>query len=112
MNYQSRTETVDWKGVSGRAYRYFVYPLGTSLKRVPGNYIYARQDSYGRWVAIYVGETGDLSERDLDTHHQRSCIIRNGATHIHAHESSANRHTRLDEETDLRQALNPPCNDQ
>lgn len=107
----SRTPTCTWTGVSGTPYNYFVHPIGTDFNAVPGNYIFAKMNSQGRWVSVYIGETGDLSER-FDNHHAMPCIKRNGATHIHAHKSSAVKQTRLNEETDLRKNYNPPCNKQ
>ena len=101
-------QTVNWPGFAGREYSYFVYPLGSSFKKAPGNYIFAKQTAAG-WVAIYIGETSDLSQR-FDNHHAMPCIRSNGATHIHVHESSADAFVRRLEESDLIRRWNPPCN--
>jgi predicted GIY-YIG superfamily endonuclease len=85
--------------------------IGTALVRKPGNYIFAKLNSAGKWVPVYIGETGDLSER-FDHHHAAACFNRNGASHIHAHISSNDRSTRLAEETDLRQNYTTACNNQ
>jgi hypothetical protein len=104
------TQTSNWVGKSGKTYTYCVYPLGTSFKEEPGNYIYAKEISPGRWVAKYIGQTKNLNQR-LGGHEKEACAKRNGATHIHAH-ISADEQTRLAEERDLIQANNPPCNTQ
>ncbi|MDO8422318.1 MAG: hypothetical protein Q7S99_09155 [Parvibaculum sp.] len=106
------TQTATWTGASGKKYQYYVYKIGTKFKAVPANYIYTKISAANTWVPIYIGETSDLSVRILDTHHQRDCILRNGATHIHVHKSSATAQVRIDEETDLRKAHKPPCNQQ
>ena len=107
----NQTETCVWTGISGKTYKYWVHPIGTPLKAAAGNYIFAKRNNAGRWVAVYVGETEGLSER-FDNHHAAPCINRNQATHIHAHLTPGGRQARLDEETDLRKNYNPPCNKQ
>ena len=81
-----------------------------SFKELPGNYVFAKRTASGGFVPIYVGETGDLSER-FDDHHKKECIIRRGATHLHAHTSSAEREKRAEEEQDIIVRWTPPCND-
>ncbi len=61
--------------------------------------------------AIYIGETGDLSDR-FDNHHRMPCIKREGATHICAHKSSDNESIRKAEEDDVIANYNPICNRQ
>lgn len=104
------TRTIEWSGRSGRSYTYYIYPIGTPLKKVPGNYVFARETKPRRWTPIYVGETGDLSER-FDNHHKMTCIKAKGATHIHAHASSAVAQERRSEERDIIGKWSPPCND-
>ena len=101
--------TCDWKGVSGRAYRYWIYPIGASLKAAAGNYVFARRNHLGQWVPVYIGQTGDLAER-FDQHHKTPCILRSGATHIHAHLTQGGESVRLAEERDLITMYNPSCN--
>lgn len=102
-------EKVTWTGASGKTYVYWVYPIDTTFKKFPANYIYAVSGTTG-WMAIYIGETEDISERTLKNHHKKDCIERNGATHIHVHESS-NEEARRAEEADLIAKHDPPCND-
>lgn len=103
------TKTIDWSGASGKKYRHWIYPLGASLNAKAGNYIFAKEVKPNEWAPVYVGQTGDLSER-FDHHHKLDCAKRKGATHIHAH-NNANKSDRLNEETDLIRKWNPSCND-
>ncbi|MCK5232542.1 MAG: GIY-YIG nuclease family protein [Desulfobulbaceae bacterium] len=63
----------------------------------------------GRYTILYVGQTGDLSER-FDDHHKGACFNRNGSTHIGIKPESVEK-TRLAIETDLARNYNPVCND-
>ena len=105
----TKVETINWPGRSGQNYRYFVYPIGTSFKDVPGNYVFAKRTYNGSLVPIYVGQTGNLSER-FDNHHKMLCILRNGASHICVHESSTSVAVRMAEEQDIIVRWSPPCN--
>ena len=100
---------IQWQGRGGATFTYWIHPIGTAFEAKPGNYIYAREVEGGEWWPIYIGQTGDLSERILDEHDRRDCIIRNGATHIHVHISD-DEEERLSEETILRQHWDTPCN--
>lgn len=102
-------ETIEWEGITGRKYKYWIYEIGHPLKAVPGNYVFAKETKPNTFRPIYIGQTGDLSER-FDDHHKMPCIKKEGATHIHAHESSKDKTDRLTEETDLVRRLNPICN--
>ncbi|MDE2744722.1 MAG: hypothetical protein OXI41_01880 [Chloroflexota bacterium] len=103
-------QTCKWTGFSGTEYEYYIYEIGQTFDAVPGNYIFARETSPNRFSPIYIGQTGDLSER-FDSHHKMPCIRRAGATHIHAHKNSGGQAARLAEERDLIRAWNTPCND-
>ena len=98
-NLATEIETVHWRGASGSDYKYWVYPIGTTFKEVPGNYIFTKREN-GRWRPIYVGETENLGER-FDTHHKAQCIARKSATHIRAHTSSERVEVRRAEESDI-----------
>lgn len=102
--------TIIWPGQSGKTYKYWIYPLPPNLDAKPGNYVFAREVSPGKFAPLYVGETGDLSER-FDAHHKAACFKRHGATHIHAHVTPGGRSVRLAEEADIKARWNPPCND-
>jgi len=99
-----------WRGKSGREYRYWIYTIGTTFNDQKGaNYVFAKEIVKGSYKPIYVGQTSYLSER-FDNHHKIPCIKRNRATHIHAHINTDEK-SRLEEESDLIQELNPVCND-
>jgi hypothetical protein len=104
--------TTMWLGVSGKEYKYWINPIGTSFKSEPGNYIFAKETSPDVWTAIYVGETDDLGRRlnNPDSHEKMPCIRRYGGTHIHAHTSSDSEVIRRGEESDIRDKQNPKCN--
>jgi hypothetical protein len=100
--------TIDWEGKSGKKYRYWIYPIGTTFKDEGGNYAFAKETKPGYWSPQYFGQTKSLKDR-LGDHEKEACAKRNGATHIHAH-LNANEADRLAEERDLIQKWNPPCN--
>lgn len=101
--------TITWTGKSGTGYKYWIYPLGTSFRAEPGNYVFAKESTPNRWLPLYVGQTGDLSER-FDGHHKLDCAKRKGATHVHVHINNGGEQTRLNEEADLVASWSPPCN--
>ena len=103
------TPTIQWPGASGKSYKYWIYPIGHSLKAEAGNYIFAYESRPGSYTPVYIGQTGDLSER-FDNHHKAVCIKNAGATHIHAH-LNTKKQDRLDEESDLIAKWKPTCND-
>lgn len=102
------TQTCDWQGASGRSYTYWVYPLPPNFDPAPGNYIFAKLNAAGHWEPVYIGQTGDLSDR-FDDHHAVGCIHRNGATHIHAHKNNS-KTDREAEESDLLARYPTYCN--
>ena len=99
----------NWIGKSGKTYRYEVHAKNTNWADVPGNYIFAKQTPNG-WLALYMGETGSLRDRITPSHEKWDCAERAGMTHIHAHTNSSSQQTRRDEESNLIQRYNPPCN--
>lgn len=100
---------IDWEGISGKKYSYGIYPIGTTFKKVPGNYVFAKETKQNTFLPIYIGETEDLSER-FDNHHKMPCIKRNGATHITVHVGESSTTVRRAEEKDLIDKYNPACN--
>ena len=105
--------TLELTGASGKKYAFLVYPWGTTFKPIGGVYAVTRatsnQSGGETHTIVYVGQTGDLSER-FDAHHKASCFSRNSANRICVHVES-NEKTRLTTESDLIAAYNPPCND-
>lgn len=103
-------EHVTWQGQSGKQYDYWVYPISTTFKDEPGNYIYAKRNAAGEWQAVYIGQTSSLSQR-LASHEKEESIIRRGrATHILAHLSTSSLARRM-EERDLISCYRPPFNE-
>ncbi|MGO8789323.1 MAG: hypothetical protein ACLQVL_18320 [Terriglobia bacterium] len=98
------------QGESGKQYDYWVYPINTTFKDEPGNYIYAKRNFPTKWRVVYVGQTSSLSQRLASHEKEKSIISRGGATHILAH-LSANALARRDEEIDLIRKYNPPFNE-
>lgn len=88
---------------------YSIYPMDTSFKAIPGNYIFAKKTSLGKWTPVYIGETDNLAER-LPNHEKLPCVKKNGGTHIHVHTTSGGTDARRAEEADLLANFNPPCN--
>ncbi|MFY9780110.1 MAG: hypothetical protein WAJ85_06330 [Candidatus Baltobacteraceae bacterium] len=101
-------DTAAWPGVSGKEYVYWVTPIGTPLKAEPGNYVFAKQGPNGKWYAVHIGETEDLSAPLLDPDAEE-CIRRNGATHLHTHTAVGPRQVRQREATDLKLRWRPKC---
>ena len=98
-----------WEGKSGAKYGYWIQRIGTTFKNEPGNYIYAKETQPRTWAPVYIGQTSTLSDRLAD-HEKEACATRNGATHIHAHTSSADEDKRKAEEADLISRSDPVCN--
>ena len=97
-----------WRGESRTKYTYRLYEIGAKFKEIPANYIFCKK-SANYWKSVYIGETGDLSER-FDSHHRWDCIQEEKASHICAHKSSDDKSTRCKEEAGLIAYYNPPCN--
>jgi excinuclease UvrABC nuclease subunit len=102
------TNTINWQGNSGRTYKYWIYPIDSSFKSEPGNYLFAKETSPRTWRPVYIGQAKNLDDR-LDNHNKEACAKRNGATHIHAHLNHS-KEARLAEESDLIKKWNPACN--
>lgn len=103
--------TILWPGQSGKEYKYWIYPIGTSFKEEPANYIFAKQTRPGYWSPCYIGQTQNLNQR-LENHVKETCAKQQGATHIHAHLSNLDEASRRVEEKDLILKWKPPCNEQ
>jgi hypothetical protein len=101
---------MDWIGQSGTVYRYEIYPLDTTFRPLPGNYIYAGQSEAGEWVPLYVGQTRDMHQR-LEGQEKLQPAMQQGATHIHMHYDQKGQATRCTEERDLIVRWQPVCNE-
>lgn len=94
-------------GQSGTKYDFEVYLWGASFSPVGGLYLVLKKQT-GNYSILYIGQTGDLSER-FDYHHQAQCFNRNGKTHI-AVRVEASEQKRLVIETDLIRNYKTSCN--
>lgn len=97
-------------GASGRKYEFDVYPWGQTFNAVGGVYLVLRKKPGPQptYDVLYVGQTGDLSER-FDAHHKQGCFDRNAKTHIGVKVERAEQ-TRLIIERDLIANYQPACN--
>ncbi len=104
--------TLELTGASGKKYAFLVYPWGTTFKPIGGVYAVTRATSNQAGgqthTIVYLGQTGDLSER-FDDHHKADCFNRRSANCICVHVED-NEKSRLAIEADLIAAYNPPCN--
>lgn len=100
-------ESITLKGRSGAMYQFSLYPWGTPFTTVGGVYAVLRRDPDG-YAVIYVGQTGNLSER-FDAHHRAACFDRHRKSHI-AVLAEGSEQRRLTIEKDLINGYNPPCN--
>lgn len=105
----SEPEIHVWTGASGQQYRYTVYMFGTAFGPGAANYILARETQPGQYLALYVGQTRDLSA-SFDRHPAMECLRDSRATHVHVKFSVAPDEVRRAERSDLIARWNPPCN--
>jgi hypothetical protein len=98
-----------WTGKSGQKYRYTVYMFGTVFGPGPANFIFAHETRPGQYEAVYIGQTGDLSE-PFEDQVALQCMKQKRVTHIHVRHSDAREELRRAERSDLISAWNPPCN--
>lgn len=105
--------TITLTGKSEREYEFDMYPIDTNFKSTGVVYYISnrieKQDGTGRHTAVYIGQTEDASKR-FSNHHKESCFKKNNANCISVYQES-NENDRLDIETDLTRAYDPPCND-
>lgn len=98
-----------WSGKSGREYVYRVYKLPPRLKKLPGNYIFAKPTEVKGWIPVYIGQTENLGETLNKDHPALACVRKHEATHVHAHENAVDEEGRNTEVEDLVRVWNPPC---
>lgn len=103
-----------WFGISGQAYEFETFPVGTRFNHVSGVYVACRALSTGVFEPLYVGEAVSLHDRlniGFDRHDGLQRASRLGMTHIEVMLVSG-KANRLRIETDLRHRLDPVCNRQ
>ena len=107
--------TLTAKGAGGRQYELQLHPIGTAYFDRSGVYIFVKRAANGAWDAVYIGETGSFKRRltdELQLHHQWPGFITHGATHIATLHVPGGLAPREGIETDLRGAIQTPCNRQ
>jgi len=107
----SKIADAEFTGKVG-SYNFVVYPWGTDFKAVRAVYVITKRtaDIYSRGTHsfIYIGQTGDLSER-FDNHDKADCFTKRGANCICIHEES-DEQKRLAIESDLLDGNDTACN--
>jgi len=94
-------------GASGRSHEFVIYPWGQKFNPVGGVYLVLKRN-IGKYEILYIGQTGDLSER-FDDHHKQGCFDRNAKTHIGVRVVSTEQE-RLAIESDLLGNYKTACN--
>jgi len=107
------TPTINWMGISGSQYTYWIHPIGTAFLNKPGNYVivFAKEVRTGHWSPIYMGQSEDIGRR-LGSHEKEQEAMRHGATHVHVHVNERGEQARLAEEKDLLGKWQCICNTQ
>jgi len=105
--------TMKLTGASGTEYSFDVYPIENSFNPVGAVYYISKRtqktDGTGfNHSNVYIGQTGDLSER-FDNHHKSNCFSQHNANCVSIHQDESE-DSRLDKEADLIKAYQPPCN--
>jgi hypothetical protein len=112
MATNTQAVTLALAGASGRSYTFYVYDAGTEFNPASGVYVVTcakpNQNGGHTHTILYVGQTGDLSER-FDQHHKAASCRQNGANRVCAM-IERDEQTRLAIERDLVAAYKPPCN--
>ncbi len=100
--------TAQAQGASGATYPFQVFVWGTQFQPCGAVYLVLRKLPNGNHAILYVGQTGDLSER-FECHHKALCFLVQGCTHIGVLAEPWERR-RLVIESDLIVKHQPFCN--
>jgi hypothetical protein len=76
-------DLVTWRGSSGSEYMYWSLEVNSRMRAREGNYIFAKRDPTGGWVAVYVGQGNLASRANVREHYKGELILSKGATHVH-----------------------------
>jgi len=101
-------------GESGQTYTFTVYTRETDFYALGAVYLMSKRTSKlggegATHAFIYIGQTGDLSDRPLN-HHKTECFDKHGANCVSVYLESDEK-KRFAVETDLVRKNKPPCND-
>ena len=104
--------TVKFTGESGTEYKFTSYSRDTKFAKAAAVFFMTKRNEKGgggySHHTIYVGQTGDLSNRPLD-HERKLCFDREGANCVCVYVED-NKGKRFQIEVDLRKGHEPPCN--
>jgi len=104
--------TVKFEGKSGTSYEFTAYERGSSFNKIGAVYFVTKrtksQSGSFSHTRIYVGETGNLSER-MAQHHRKDCFDQHGANCICVYPESDDM-VRLAIEKDIMENYDLPCN--
>ena len=105
----SKLGTYTWTGESGQKYVYTRYSTDTAWKKeVSANYICASVEG-STFDAVYIGQTEDLRKR-MSNHEKWPCCKQYGVNEIHINRDAESEEERLEQEDDLVDNYEPPCN--
>jgi hypothetical protein len=107
LTFLEFSKTITLTGDSDEEYAFEVNSLEAHLDSGSGVYTVTRQDG-DEHVVLYIGQTGDLSNRFTD-HHKAECFDDNDADCLCVHQDGEKR-SRLKKETDLISRYHPTCN--
>ena len=102
---KDKSQLSNWKRVYMEA---FIESEGFNRADVMRINPFVKDLTNNQYPLVYIGETGDLSER-FDSHHKMPCIRQNGATQIGVHRTNSKQAAQNIEE-DVLGRYNPPCN--
>ena len=104
--------TITFQGKSGNDYSFTAYSRDNAFSEIGAVYFVTQRtkNTNGRFShkRIYVGETGDLSDRPAN-HHRAECFDRENANCVCVYVES-DEASRLTIEADIRENYNPICN--
>lgn len=100
--------TITLTGESRTQYQFNIYDRSTTFKEAGALYVMSKINSKGNYELIYIGQTGNLSDRPLN-HHKTACFDKHKADKLLIRAEGSEK-TRLAIETDLIKSYSPPSN--
>lgn len=92
------------------SYEFNIWPRSQRFNAIGVVYVMARKADNNNYNVIYVGQTGDASQRPFN-HHRKECFDRHGADYVLLRTEPVERR-RFEIETALIRYYSPPCNQQ